>query len=352
MTLSQTLDAIRPLDEKAMEAARNRWNSVAKPLGSLGLLEDVIVKIAGITRSPRIDLSKRAVVAFCADNGVVQEGVTQCDSSVTAVVTENFSSGDSSVCKMAAVANARVVPVDIGVAREVHGENIVRAKVAYGTKNMALGPAMSRDEAVQALEIGIRMAQQMKEEGCRILATGEMGIGNTTTSSALTAVFLQRDPQEVTGRGAGLSSEGLMRKVQVIRRAIQVNRPNAGDALDTLSKVGGLDIAGMAGLFLGGAALGIPVLIDGFISAAAALTAVRLCPAVREYLIASHVSREPAGSLLMRELGAEPFLDARMCLGEGTGAVAVLPILDMAAAVYSQMSTFAEIQIEEYKPLV
>ncbi|MBC8569297.1 nicotinate-nucleotide--dimethylbenzimidazole phosphoribosyltransferase [Zongyangia hominis] len=351
MTMEETIKCIRPLDEGAMEAAKDRWDAIAKPLHSLGLLEDAIVKIAGMTGSVRVTLDKRAVIVMCADNGVVAEGVTQTGNEVTGIVAENMTRGETSVCQMARVARAQVIPVDIGVAGTVEGPGLIRAKVSPGTANMARGPAMTRAQAVQAVETGIRVACDCVRSGCRILATGEMGIGNTTTSSALASVFLGRPPEEVTGRGAGLSDAGLSKKVAAIRRAIAVNRPDPADPLDTLSKVGGLDIAGLAGVFLGGAACRVPVLLDGFISGAAALTAARLCPPAAGYMLASHVSKEAAAHWILEELGLSPFLTAQMCLGEGTGAVAALPILDMALAVYGGMSTFADIEMEAYEPL-
>lgn len=351
MTLEETLHRILPTDVVTIEESWRRWDSIAKPLRSLGLLEETVARIAGMTRSVEVDLSRRAVVVFCADNGVVEEGVTQTGQEVTAVVTENLATGDTSVCKMARVAHADVFPVDIGVMRDVHVERILRRKVAYGTRNMTKGPAMTREEAVQALEVGIHLMEDLKAQGYCVVATGEMGIGNTTTSSAVTAVLLDLPPETVTGRGAGLSSEGLARKQHAVRRAIACNAPNPDDALDVLHKVGGLDLAGMAGAFLGGAAMRMPVLIDGFISAAAALIAARLCPAAKNYMIATHVSGEPASHLILQELGLKPFLTAGMSLGEGTGAVAALPLLDMACAVYGGMRTFEQIAIEPYQPL-
>lgn len=348
MTLDEAVKAVKPLYQLAMEEARTRWNSIAKPLYSLGLLEDAVVRIAGITRSSKVMLGKMGVTVFCADNGVVEEGVTQTDQETTAIVTENFTKGCTSVCHMAAIAGAQVIPVDIGVARNVTGTGLRINKIAYGTQNMTKGPAMTKEQAVQALEVGINLALELKKQGYGILATGEMGIGNTTTSSAMAAVLLRKDPAEVTGRGAGLSSAGLNRKVDAIRRAIALNRPDPNDALDILAKVGGLDIAGLAGVFLGGAAVELPVVIDGFISSVAAFTAVQLCPGVREYLLPSHQSGEPAGKLMLSALGLEPFLNCHMSLGEGTGAVAVLPLLQMACRIYHEMSTFHEIAMENY----
>ena len=349
--LEETLAAIVPADRAAMNAAWQRWDSIAKPLRSRGLLEEAVVRIAGMTGTPAVKLGKRAVIAMCADNGVVAQGVTQTGQEVTAIVTENMSTGDTSVCRMAAAAGAEVIPVDIGVARPVAGERIRQCNVRRGTADMTQGPAMTREEAVQAVETGIELVRELKDKGYGLIGTGEMGIGNTTTSSALASVFLNRPPEQVTGRGAGLSSAGLERKIKAIETAIQVNKPNPADPLDVLSKVGGLDLAGLCGVFLGGAACRIPVLVDGFISSAAALTAARLCPAAVDYMLGSHASNEPAGRMVLEELGLKPFLYANMCLGEGTGAAAVMPLLDMALAVYDGMTTFADEQIEAYQPL-
>ena len=351
MDLKELISGIAPLDEGAMEAAKRRWDSVAHPLGSLGLLERDIIRIAGITGSPEVDLGKKAVVVMCADNGVVAEGVTQTGQEVTAIVTENMSSGDTSVCRMARVAGAEVIPVDIGVARPVTGERILQRCVRRGTANMTRGPAMGREEAERAVLTGAELVGELKARGYRLLATGEMGIGNTTTSSAVVSVLLGRSPAEVTGRGAGLSTEGYHKKIRAIETAVEVNCPDPADALDVLHKVGGLDLAGLAGVFLGGAYHHVPVLIDGFISSAAALIAASLCPAAKGYMLASHASNEPAGRMVLEALGAAPFLYAEMCLGEGTGAVAVMPLLEMGAAVYREMCTFEATNIEAYQPL-
>lgn len=349
--LKEALAAVRPVDRAAMARAQARWDSIAKPLGSLGLLEDAVVRIAGITGSPDLDLSRRAVVVMCADNGVVEEGVTQTGQEVTAVVTENMSAGITSVCRMARLAGADVVPVDIGVAQPVSGPRILQKNIRRGTANMARGPAMTREEAVQAVLTGLELARELAGRGYTLLATGEMGIGNTTTASAVASVLLDRPPAEVTGRGAGLSDEGLSRKIRAIESAIAVNRPDPADPLDVLAKVGGLDLAGLAGVFLGGAVCRVPVLVDGFISAVAALIARRICPDAAGYLLGSHASAEPAGRMVMEALELKPFLYAGMRLGEGTGAVAVMPLLDMGLAVYREMSTFDEIEIEAYQPL-
>ena len=352
MTLEEVIQGIVPADRKAMDRAKARWDSIAKPLGSLGALEDAVIRIAGMTGSPDVDLSRRAVVVMCADNGVVAEGVTQTGQEVTAIVAENMSTGDTSVCAMSRAAGAEVVPVDIGTAVPVTGARIRQKCVRRGTANMTQGPAMSREEAVQAILAGVEVAQELCGQGVKLLATGEMGIGNTTTSSALAAVLLNRPVEDMTGRGAGLSSEGLQRKIRAIETAVRVNRPDPGDVLDVLHKVGGLDIAGLAGVFLGGALCRTPVLVDGFISSVAALVAARLCPDCRDYMLGSHASEEPASQLVLAELGLRPFLYAGMRLGEGTGAVAVMPLLDMGLAVYREMATFEDTNIEAYQPLV
>ena len=351
MTLAEVLSAITPVSEEAAQAARVHWDTVAHPLHSLGLLEDAIVRVAAAQHTPKVHLDRRAVVAMCADNGVVAEGVTQSGQEVTAIVAENMSRGTSSVCCMARTANVRVVPVDIGMASDVTGHNILQKSVRRGTANLAVGPAMSRAECETAILHGVDVVRALHREGYDLIATGEMGIGNTTTSAALVSVLLGQDPEAVTGRGAGLSSEGLRKKVDAIRRGIAVNQPNPQDPIDVISKVGGLDIAGLVGVFLGGALYHVPILIDGLISSVAALCAVRLCPAVKGYMVASHVSNEPAGRLVMETLGLEAPIHARMALGEGTGAVALIPLLDMALNLYHSMCSFEEYQIDAYVPL-
>lgn len=351
MNIRELAAGIRPADQKAMAEAKRRWDSIAHPLNSLGQLETSVIRIAGMTGSPDVDLSRRAIIVMCADNGVVAEGVTQTGQEVTAIVTENMSKRDTSVCRMAKVAGAEVIPVDIGVARPVEGEHIRQKNIRRGTANMTKEPAMTRQEAEQAVLTGVELVKELKEKGCGLLGTGEMGIGNTTTSSAIVSVLLGKDPAEVTGRGAGLSSEGLARKIKAIETAIEVNRPDPADGIDVLSKVGGLDIAGLTGVYLGGAYYRVPVLVDGFISSAAALAAAAICPAARDYMLGSHASNEPAGRMVLEALELTPFLYAGMCLGEGTGTAAVMPLLDMGLAVYREMCTFESTDIEAYQPL-
>ena len=280
---------------------------------------------------------------------MVEEGVTQCGQEVTATVAENFLDEKSCVAIMCRRAGTKICPVDIGMA--VDTPRVEKRKIAYGTKNMAKEPAMTREQAVAAIEVGIAKAEELHAQGYEILATGEMGIGNTTTSSAMTAVYLGLDVETVTGRGAGLSSHGLQRKIHAIKQAIAVNQPDPEDPLDVLAKVGGLDIAGMCGLFLGGAAQQMPVVMDGFISQVAALTAMRLVPECADYILASHVSEEPGANILLKALEKDAFLTCGMRLGEGSGAVALFPILDFASDIYHKMSTFVQADIVEYQPL-
>ncbi len=351
MTLSETIQAVTPPDKQAAEQAQRRFDSIAKPLHGLGLLEDAVCRIAGIQGTSRVQIDKRALAVFCADNGVVAEGVTQTGSEVTALVAKNLCHGNTSVSNMARVAHVDVFPVDMGMNAPVSEAGILDCAVARGTGNIAKGPAMTGEQAVLAIEHGISLASHMAEKGYTILATGEMGIGNTTTSSAVASVLLVRPADEMTGRGAGLDTPGLARKIRTIEQAVRLNRPNAEDVLDVLAKLGGFDIAGMVGLFLGGAACRVPVVIDGFISSVAALIAARLCPDAAGYMLASHVSGEPAGRVVLDALGLSPVITADMHLGEGTGAMALFPLLDMALAVYENMSTFEDIHMEEYRPL-
>lgn len=335
-------------DGAAMAAAKARWDGIAKPIGSLGLLEDAVIQIAGLSGSAVISLEKRAVLVMCADNGVVEEGVSQSGPEVTTLVAGNMTRQDSSVCRMAKVARAEVFPVDLGMKQPAAGVRDLH--IARGTANMTKGPAMTREEAVRAVQTGIDLVGELKAAGYSVIATGEMGIGNTTTASAMLAAFLGVPPVTVTGRGAGLSDEGLRRKINAIERAIEVNQPDPADGLDVLCKLGGFDIAGMCGTFIGGAIHRIPVLIDGFISAVAALAAVRIAPECRQAMLAAHVSAEPAAKMVLDAMDGKPLITAGLRLGEGTGAVAALPLLDMALAVYNDMVTFGVIGMEAYQP--
>lgn len=335
-------------DKEAMECCRKRWDSIAKPLHSLGMMEDMLIKIAGIRGSADISLEKKGLIIMCADNGVVEEGVTQSGQEVTAIVANNFQSGQATAAVLCKKTGADIFPVDIGVAADTV---ILNRKIARGTKNLAREWAMTRAQALDAVRVGADLVGELAQKGYQILATGEMGIGNTTTSSALACAFLDRKPQEMTGRGAGLTGEGLERKIRVIGDALAKHLPACRDAVDVLAALGGFDIAGLTGVFLGGAHYRVPIVIDGFISSVAALTAAQIDPGCRDFMLASHVSKEPAAQMVLGALSLDAPLHAGMCLGEGTGALALFPFLDMACEVYQKMSTFEDISIAAYEPL-
>ncbi|MCH5205565.1 MAG: nicotinate-nucleotide--dimethylbenzimidazole phosphoribosyltransferase [Oscillospiraceae bacterium] len=345
------ISRITPPSEQARAEAHERWNSIAKPLGSLGLLESQIEKIAAIQETPNVSLRMRGVVVMCADNGVVCEGVTQSDSKVTALCAKAIADGKSNVNVMARQFNAEVYPVDMGISREISHPRLWNKKIALGTRNIAEEPAMTREQAEQAICAGINTVRDLMEADYEILITGEMGIGNTTTAAALASVLLNKPPRELTGRGAGLDSAGLERKIAVIEKAIKLHRPSADKPIDLLCKLGGFDIAGMVGMFLGGAFYGVPIVIDGVVSAAAACIAYKICEISREYMLPSHVSSEPAGRLLLEEMGLKAPITAELRLGEGTGGVLLLPLLDSALAVYEKAHKFDDLGIERYTKL-
>ena len=349
--LNRRLAAITPADQGAMEAAQQRWDSIAKPLHGLGKLEDLIIQAAGAAGTPELDFTQKAVAVFCADNGVVAEGVTQTGQEVTFAVAQAMGAGASSVCRMAQTIGAQVFPVDVGMVRHPPAPGLLsRVVMAGGTWNMAQGPAMPPSAAVDALAVGFSLAEELAGQGFQLLAAGEMGIGNTTTTAAVACALLGLTPEEAVGRGAGLSDAGLARKRRAVQHALEINSLDPSDPMDILCKVGGLDIAAMAGFYLGCAASQVPVILDGAISAAAALAAVRMCPDARKALLPSHLPSEPCGRALMEALELEPILDGGLHLGEGTGAVALMPLLDMALAVYGGMSTFGGMGIGAYRP--
>lgn len=345
--LETTITQIKPPDEAVRAACQSGWDSIGKPLHSLGKLETLWAQIAAIQGKVHPKVEKRALVVMCADNGVVAEGVTQTGQEVTAIVAENFFDDLTCTSLLCKKNNCDQFIIDIGMVMDT--PRTIRRKVAYGTKNMAAEPAMTREQAIGAIETGIALAMELKDQGYQVIATGEMGIGNTTTSSAMAAVFLGQPVEAVTGRGAGLSNDGLARKKTAIRRAIEKNQPNPKDPVDVVAKVGGFDLAGLAGVYIGGAAARIPVVIDGFISLAAALLAARIAPESVAYMIPSHQSGEPGARLILEELGLKPGICMDMCLGEGSGAVALLPFLDMAADIYEHMGTFEDIHVEAYE---
>ncbi len=343
---------IKKTDTSVIKKAKKNWDSIAKPLGSLGRLEELVIQMAGIFGDENVRIDKRCALIACADNGVVAEGVTQADSVVTASVAREIAEGKSNINIMGNAANVDVYAVDVGMLYDAECGGIINRKVARGTKNIAQGPAMSKEQALQAVNTGISLVGEMKDKGYQIIVTGEMGIGNTTTSSALAAVLLDKDAAKVTGRGSGLTTEGLHKKIETINRAIAINNAAAqDDPLLLLSKLGGYDIAAMTGMFLGGAVYGLPVLIDGIISSVAALLAYRLVPACRDFMIATHITEEPAGMAILDMLGLKPVIHAGMYLGEGTGAVCMLPLLDIALDEYRYAHRFADTDIAQYEEL-
>ena len=348
MELKEVLAAIRPASREAYEACVTRFNGIGKPVGSLGRLETLLERIAAASDSADIDIGKKCVLVFCADNGVLAQGVAQSTHEITTVIARSLLRGTASVSAMARAVGADVFPVDMGMIDPVEG--MENHAVARGTGDISRENAMTRQQAAEAILTGVELVRQRKAEGYRLIATGEAGIGNTTTAAAVTAALLGLEPETVTGRGSGLSDAGLDRKRRAIRRALERSRPDPADALDVLSKVGGFDLCAMTGAFLGGGMYRVPVIVDGVISGAAALCAVRLCPAVRDFLLPSHSTAEPAGAAIQEALGFEPILHGELRLGEGTGAVALMSLLDLAAAVYHEAATFEELRMEAYTP--
>ena len=341
---------IKAPDEAARQAARQQWDSLAKPLGSLGIFEDMVAKLAALKGDVDVRMDDRRLLVFCADNGVVRQGVTQCESNVTARVAIALAENRSSVSPMARYANCRVIPADVGMLDFPGYRGVLNHRIRNGTDDLSLGPAMTRNECLAAMLSGAKLAQENTADGADILLIGEMGIGNTTTSSAVICSLLGLDPAEVVGRGAGLSAAGLVRKREIIRRALDLNEPDPADPVDVLTKVGGLDLAAMCGAYLGAAACNTPAVIDGLISAAAALCALRLCPEAEKAFFASHVSGENCGAAVLKALGLPAPLHAGMRLGEGSGAVMLLPLLDMALSLYHSGQSFDRLGIEAYTP--
>jgi nicotinate-nucleotide--dimethylbenzimidazole phosphoribosyltransferase len=340
--LLDTIAAIGPLDEAALVAARVRQDTLTKPPGSLGRLEEVAIRLAGITGRARPILNRKAIVVLAGDHRVVAEGVSAYPAAVTPQMVANFLHGGAAINVLARAAGARVVVVDVGVATPVAGAGLVARKVTPGTRNMAEGPALTRAEALQAIAVGFDVLDEQCAVGLDVVALGEMGIGNTTAASAITAALIGLPPAAVTGRGTGVDDAALARKVGVVERALAINHPDPTDPLDVLAKVGGLEIAGLVGVALGAAARRIPVVVDGFIAGAAALVAAELCPQVRDYLIAAHVSAETGHRAILGHLGLSPLLDLDLRLGEGSGAALALPLVEAAARLLDEMATFAE----------
>lgn len=338
--LLETLE-IRPLDREAMEAARAQQLQLTKPPGSLGRLEDLSVQLAGIHGFPLPELSEKAMVVMAGDHGVALQGVSAYPAEVTPQMVLNFLQGGAAINVLARQLGAHVLVVDMGVNHDFGEiEGLVNRKVAMGTANLAEGPAMTSAQALQAVEAGIEIVEGLTSQGVRLVGTGDMGIGNTTASAAIAATLTGSPAELVVGRGTGVDDEGLARKIRTVKRALQVNQPDPEDALDVLAKVGGFEIAGLVGVVLGAAALGIPVVIDGFITGAAALVAGRLAPSAIPYMIASHQSVEIGHKVIHEALGLQPLFDLSLRLGEGTGAALAMHIVEGAARILGEMATF------------
>ena len=349
--LKEIINGIGEPDQRAAGQARERWNSLAKPLGSLGFFEDAVVRIAALRGSPDFSLNRRVLAVFCADHGVVAQGVTQTGSEVTARVAAALAEDRSTASALARTANCDVLPVNMGMLDFPGHPGVADRCVRRGTGDICREAAMSREECVLAIEQGADTVLGLAETGYDLIAVGEMGIGNTTAGAALTAAMLGKTAEEVTGRGSGLSKEGLRRKQETVRRALERNRVSAEDPIGQMAELGGLEIAGMCGAFLGAACCRIPVIADGMISCLAALCAERICPASAMAILPSHGSAEPSGALLLNALGLQAPIQAGMYLGEGSGALMLIPLLDMTLSLYGSGQSFERLGIEPYRPL-
>ena len=340
----------KPLDEGARKAAREKWNRVAKPLYSLGRFEEMISGVAAVQGTCEVSLFPRAALVFCGDHGVVAQGVSQSGSEVTAAVAESIAKGQSNINLMCARAGADVFCVDMGMKTPPRAENIINCRIGPSTRDFTREPAMSQAQALSALQNGMDRVGELSGRGYKLLAVGEMGIGNTTAAAALGCAYLSESPLLFVGRGSGLSDEGLLRKRQAVEKALSLHAQALNDPLTTLACLGGFEIAGMAGAFLGGAKYGVTMVIDGVISAVAALAAWSILPAAKNYMLPSHASREPAAQRVLSALGLEAVLCADMALGEATGAVMLFPLLDMALSLYNGAHSFESLGIKAYTP--
>lgn len=342
MLLEKTINRIGSMDEESMKKARRRVDGLIKPPGSLGRLEELAVQLAGIQGRILPEYGKRAVILMAGDHGVVAEGVSAAPQEITYQMLSAFTGGVAGISVLARMAGAGLVVVDVGVARPVDIPGVLNFKVREGAGNIAAGPAMTREEAVRALEAGIEVALGQIDSGCQLLATGDMGIGNTTPSSAILATLAGIPAEEATGRGTMVNDRVLERKVWAVKEAIRVNRPDPLDGIDVVAKVGGLEIAGLAGVILGSASMRIPVVIDGFISTAAAMIACAIKKEARDYVIPSHLSGEQGHRLMLAHLGLIPLLHLDMRLGEGTGAVLAMGIVEASCRIMKEMASFEQ----------
>ena len=340
--LERAINAIKPLDEEAMAQAQARQDNLAKPTGSLGVLEDIVKQLAGITQDPMPFLENKYLTVFAGDHGVTEEGVSTCPKEVTQQMITNFIKGGAAINVLCRHAGATVEVVDVGVAADITIQGIRHMNVKKGTDNFTKGPAMNREEAIAAIEVGIRVALEQTDKGAQLLATGDMGIGNTTPSTAILCAFTDQAPSEVTGKGTGLNAEGILNKIRVIEKGLALNQPDASDPIDVLAKVGGLEIGGIAGYIIGAASMRRPVIVDGFISSAGALIAAHLAPQSINYMLASHSSEEPGHNAMLKAVGITPPLNLRMRLGEGTGGALTMTIVDAACKIQREMATFAD----------
>ncbi|HHY71394.1 MAG TPA: nicotinate-nucleotide--dimethylbenzimidazole phosphoribosyltransferase, partial [Thermoanaerobacterales bacterium] len=339
--LEQTLQQIEPLDEEVMKKTQARLDDLTKPPGSLGVLEDVAKQIAGITGQVIPALPGKAAILMAGDHGIVKEGVAPFPQEVTPQMVLNFVNGGAAMSVLTRHENAKLYVVDVGVASDLPDvPNIIKRKVAYGTKNMAEGPAMTREQAIQAIEVGIEITEMAIKRGAGLIATGEMGIGNTSPSTAIIATFSKRQVKDVVGRGTGVNDDSLKIKIVAIEKSLEVNKPEPSKPLEVLTKVGGLEIAGLTGVILACAANRIPVIIDGFISGAAAVIAGEMAPLAKNYMLGSHLSEEPGHKVMLDFLGIKPMLMMNMRLGEGTGAALAMNLVDASLKILKEMATF------------
>lgn len=345
--LTNTLNGIQAVEKDAMKKAQQYIDNLTKPIGSLGTLEEIAVKVSGITGKLKNNINKKNIIIMCADNGVFEEGVSTCPQEVTATVTENFTRNITGVCVLAKNSGSDLTVVDVGVKTDFTNSKIINKKIMHGTCNITKGPAMKREEAVKAIEAGIEIVDTLAKEGYNLLGTGEMGIANTTTSSAVLSVLSGLDSSLVVGKGSGLTEELYLNKIEVVRKAIRINSPDKNDVIDVIAKVGGLDIAGICGCFLGAAKNRVPIVIDGFISSVAALCAYRLNPLVKDYMFPSHLSEEQGTVYVMNELDFRPMLNLNMRLGEGSGCPLAFSIIEAALYAMNNMATLEEASIKK-----
>ena len=350
MFLTNLIGKIGQIDTIAEKKAADRWLDLCKPLFALGELENIVIRLAGIQKTGRPKINRKAIGIFAADNGVVAQGVTQVGQEVTAVVTYNFVRGITTVNAMAKQAGADIFPVDVGINQADKLPGVIDKRILPGTADLSVGPAMHCKDVLAALRVGAQTAIWLSDQGYDLLGTGEMGIGNTTTSSAVLACLCGLSAEEVTGRGAGLSDEKLLHKQEIIKRGIKVNQPDPNDPIDVLSKVGGLDLAALTGFYIGAAANRTAVVIDGFIASVAALAAIRLAPSVRDYIFPSHLSAEPGAGIALKEIGLPAWFSCGMRVGEGTGCCVAFGLFDQALAAFNGIATWEEAGVGAYVP--